>query len=96
MGSARTNFYRAAFDRQGFGEQLDEVQRLWQAGDREAAGAAVPREIGFRTNLLGTDDTVRDTLAKFADAGIDTLRVTLTGNDTDEKLASLARLLELL
>lgn len=95
MGSGKTNFYSAAFERQGFGEQIAEVQRLWQAGDRESAARAVPLEIGLRTNLLGTDETVRETLRGFADAGVDTLRVSLVGDDADTQLTALGRLLSL-
>jgi hypothetical protein len=29
------------------------IQRLWLAGDRQQAAATVPREIGFKTNLIG-------------------------------------------
>ena len=35
MGSSKTNFYNQAYTRMGFGEAVEEVQRLWAAGDRE-------------------------------------------------------------
>ena len=35
MGSATENFYNEAFARQGYGDDVREVQRLWLAGDRE-------------------------------------------------------------
>lgn len=96
MGSGKTNFYSAAFERQGYGPQIAEVHRLWQAGDREAAAAAVPSEIGLRTNLVGTDATVRETLEGFAAAGINTLRVSVVGDTADDKIAALERLMGLL
>ena len=34
MGSGSTNFYNRAFTRQGFGDAVAEVQRLWLSGDR--------------------------------------------------------------
>ena len=37
MGSATTNFYNNAFERQGYGDDVREVQRLWLAGDKDAA-----------------------------------------------------------
>src|SRR5262249_53748048 len=55
MGSATTNFYNNAFERQGYGEDVREVQRLWRDGDRDAARQRVPLEIGLGTNLIGTD-----------------------------------------
>ena len=62
MGSATTNFYNNAFERQGYGDDVREVQRLWLAGDKDAARERVPIEIGLGTNLIGTDDLVRDRL----------------------------------
>ena len=95
MGSTKTNFYSSAFARQGFGEAIEEVHRLWQAGDREGAAAAVPLEIGLRTNLVGTDDLIREQLQAYAVAGVSTLRVTVVGEDTEAKVTALGRLMDL-
>jgi F420-dependent oxidoreductase-like protein len=98
MGSAATNFYNNAFARQGYGDDVREVQRLWLAGDREAARRRVPIAIGLGTNLVGTDDLVRQRLRLHRDAGVTTLRVGLQGDsnaDLDRQLGDLARLLEL-
>lgn len=95
MGSAKKNFYNDAFARQGFGEDIAEVQRLWLEGDREAAAARVPTEIGLKTNLVGTPDLIRERLALYRDAGVTTLRVSLAGEDVDAKLQTLGTLLDL-
>lgn len=101
MGSTSTNFYNQAYTRQGFGDAVEEVHRLWQEGDREAAGAAVPMEIGLHTNLVGDDAAVTERLRRYRDASIDTLRVNITGDpDHDgtahgDRLDQLARLLDL-
>ena len=98
MGSATTNFYNNAFERQGYGDDVREVQRLWLAGDKDAARRRVPLEIGLGTNLIGTDDVVRERLRLHRDAGVTTLRVGLQADlqkDLDGALGDLARLLEL-
>ena len=100
MGSPAHNFYNDAFARQGFGDDVREVQRLWLAGDRDAARRRVPSEIGLRTNLIGGDDDVRARLRLYRDAGISTLRVTGMEETLDPtarsgRLESLARLLDL-
>jgi F420-dependent oxidoreductase-like protein len=98
MGSARTNFYKEAFVRQGFGDDVREVQRLWLAGDQDAARRRVPAAFGSGTNLIGTDDLVRDRLRIYRDAGITTLRVNLHGDpatELDRMLGDLDRLLRL-
>jgi F420-dependent oxidoreductase-like protein len=98
MGSAANNFYNNAFARQGYGDDVHEVQRLWLAGDREGARRRVPTAIGLGTNLIGTDQLVRDRLRLYRDAGVTTLRVGLSGDPATElerQLGDLARLLEL-
>ena len=95
MGSASSNFYNDAFERQGFGEDVAEVQRLWSAGDREAAGARVPIEIGLRTNLIGPPDEIRRRLREYRACGVNTLRVGPMGDSLDQRLAGLGQLLEL-
>lgn len=98
MGSAGTNFYNNAFERQGYGDDIREVQRLWLAGDKDGARRRVPIAIGLGTNLIGTDDLVRDRLRLYRDAGISTLRANLHGGpdaDLDHQLGDLERLLDL-
>lgn len=95
MGSSSTNFYNQAFARQGFGEAIEEVQRLWQAGDRDGAGEAVPIEIGLHTNLVGDDASVTERLRRYRDCGVDTLRVNISGEDNGDRLDQLARLMDL-
>src|SRR5438105_1472124 len=58
MGSPDRNFYNDAIARQGFGDEVARVQRLWLEGRRDAAGDAVPLEIGLTTNLVGTPTMV--------------------------------------
>jgi F420-dependent oxidoreductase-like protein len=94
MGSETTNFYNDAFERQGYGDDVREVQRLWLSGDRDGARRRVPIAIGLRTNLIGTDDMVRERLRLYRGAGITTLRAGLPGG-LDEQLGQLGRLLEL-
>ena len=94
MGSGRANFYNDAFGRLGFADEVAEVARRWQAGDREAAAAAVPLELGARTNLLGTPDMIAARLPAYRDAGITTLLAKLDG-PPEAMLASLATLVDL-
>jgi F420-dependent oxidoreductase-like protein len=95
MGSGSKNFYNDAFARQGYGDDVAEVQRLWRAGDRAAAAARVPIEIGLGTNLIGPPDVVRDRLREYRDCGVNTLRVNPIGGNTDERVAGLGQLMEL-
>jgi F420-dependent oxidoreductase-like protein len=93
MGAANRNFYNDAFARQGFGNDVAKVQRLWLAGDRAAAAARVPIELGLQTNLIGTKDMIAARVAEYRAAGVTTLLAKLDG-DLDRRVANLAQLME--
>ncbi len=95
MGSARTNFYNAAYRRGGFADAAEEVQRLWLAGRRDEAAAAVPDEMVLRTSLLGSEAAVRERLRLYREAGITTLRLDPVGASPTERLDVLGRAVEL-
>jgi F420-dependent oxidoreductase-like protein len=95
MGSPTRNFYNEAFARQGYGDDVREVQRLWLAGDQAAAKQRVPTAIGLGTNLIGTDDLVRDRLRLYRDAGITTLRAGLGSRRVGDQLDQLGHLVDL-
>jgi alkanesulfonate monooxygenase SsuD/methylene tetrahydromethanopterin reductase-like flavin-dependent oxidoreductase (luciferase family) len=57
----------------------------------------IPTAIGLGTNLIGTDDLVRDRLRLYRDVGITTVRANLCGDahaDFDRRLGDLERLLD--
>lgn len=96
MGSRDQNFYNAAFERQGFGDDVRAVQELWLSGKREAAAARVPIEIGRNTNLLGTPAMVKDRLRLYRRVGITTIQAKIGGTlreqiDTIAQLSDLVR-----
>lgn len=93
MGSASRNFYNEAFTRQGFGDDVVEVERLWRSGQREQAARRVPADIGRLTNLLGTEELVAERVRAYAAAGVTTLLAKLSGS-LEGRLATLATLLD--
>jgi F420-dependent oxidoreductase-like protein len=96
MGSARTNFYNAAYQRGGYADAAAEVQQLWVAGRREDAIAAVPDELALRTSFVGTDEMVLGRLRACRDAGVTTVRLDPAGDTVTARLDTLARGLDLL
>ena len=95
MGSATTNFYNDAYSRQGYAEVAAEVQQLWVDGKRDEAARRVPDEMVLATTLIGTEAMVRDRLRLWRDAGVTTARFYPAGGTLDERLATLARAMEL-
>ncbi len=94
MGSRDQNFYTAAFERQGYGDAVREVQELWLAGERERAADRVPVELGARTNLLGPPAAIEERLRRYRAAGITTLQLKLTG-PVHERLDTLGLVIDL-
>jgi hypothetical protein len=93
MGSASTNFYNQAFTRQGFGDDVEAVQQLWQQGRREEAAARVPIELGLGTNLLGTAAMIEERVRLYHAAGVDSFQAKTSGS-LDERLATVAQLID--
>lgn len=96
MGSAKTNFYNAAYARAGFEDAAKEVQALWVAGQRREAVAAVPDEMLLAANMIGTEEMVRARLRAFRDAGVDVLRLSSLGRSSTDRIAHLERCLDLI
>ena len=96
MGSATTNFYNAAYSRAGYADICQEVQRLWVAGDKAAAAAAVPDELVLSAYLIGDEQMVRDRVRTYAAAGVDTLRVAPQGRTSTEQIAHLEMAMDLI
>ena len=95
MGSRQHNFYNEVYQRAGYADMALEVQDLWFKKQREAAAARIPDELVLKTNLIGTEDMVRERLRAHRHAGVNTLQVNPDGQALDERLATLARLVEL-
>lgn len=95
MGSGSTNFYNNAYSRQGWAEVAAQVRERWQAGDRDGAAALVTDEMVLATTLIGTEETVRERLCVWRDAGVDTVRLYPAGDTLDARLANLAQGIDL-
>ena len=95
MGSAEHNFYNDAFKRQGYEEDAIAVQQLWLAGKRDEAARRVPDEMITHSNLLGTEDMVKERIQAYRNAGITTLRLAPEGKTVAEKIDCLGRAMDL-
>ena len=94
MGAPGKNFYNRVFSAQGYGDDIAAVYALWQAGKRAEAAARVPFDIGFKTNLLGPREVIRERIRLYRDAGITTLQAKVSGParlDTVAQLVDLVR-----
>jgi len=95
MGSRQHNFYNAAYRRAGYADEAVAVQKLWLEGKRDEATALVPDEMVLQTNLLGTEEMVRQRVRVHRDAGVTTLRVQPEGANLQERLDTLGKLVQI-
>jgi len=96
MGSRQHNFYNEVYRRAGYADIAIEVQDLWLKGQRKEATALVPDELVLKTNLIGSEEMVRERLRKYRTAGVNTLVVSPEGQTLEERVTTLGRLVELL
>jgi F420-dependent oxidoreductase-like protein len=95
MGSPQQNFYKDAYVRQGYPDLAERVQALWLERRRDEAAALIPDEFVIKSNLLGTDELVKQRLRVYRDAGVTTLRAAPAGETAAERLETLGRLMRL-
>jgi F420-dependent oxidoreductase-like protein len=92
MGSREHNFYNQVYQRAGYMELALKVQDLWLAGKKGEATDLIPDELILKTNLLGTDEMVKERLRLYRKVGVTTLRFEPDGKNLSEKLETLAHL----
>jgi len=95
MGSAKTNFYNAAFRRSGYADVAEEVQALWVAGKKSEAIARVPDELILKTSLIGSKEMIIERLRAYKAAGVNTFRLGAEGDNLQQKLQRLGTSLDL-
>jgi F420-dependent oxidoreductase-like protein len=95
MGSRDRNFYKEAYERQGYAEVVQQVQELWLDRRRDEAAALIPDEFVLRANLLGTEEMVKQRIRVYRDAGVTTLHASPHGETLEERLQTLGRLMDL-
>ena len=83
--------YQRMFAREGWGEACREVQRLWRARERQQALDAVPEALIRERTLIGEVDAVRERLAAYAAAGMDSAIATPVALPDEDYLADTAR-----
>jgi F420-dependent oxidoreductase-like protein len=69
MGSKGKNFYAEFARRMGYDAEVEQVQNLYLAGEKEKAAKAVPTDLIDRTSLIGPPERIRERLSAWKEAG---------------------------
>ena len=96
MGARSKNFYNELFASYGYEEEAAEIQDLYLAGKKQEAAAAVPKSFLEATSLIGPEGFVKDRLVELKESGVNALNVSLVGQSTAERIATLDSLRNLL
>jgi F420-dependent oxidoreductase-like protein len=86
MGSRKTNFYLNLAARLGFGDAATAVNEAFLAGDMGEAIAAVDDDLVETMSLCGCEERVREKLAAYEAAGVDTVVILPTSPSPSEQL----------
>ncbi|MFF5250934.1 LLM class F420-dependent oxidoreductase [Streptomyces leeuwenhoekii] len=95
MGAAGHNYYYDLVCRYGYRARAEAVARLYRAGDRTGAAAAVPAGLLEATTLCGTEGYVKERIAAYRAAGVTELQVVPVPGDGETEAGLLSRLKEL-
>lgn len=95
MGSRQQNFYNQLFRRYGYEAEAAEIQELYLTGKQPEAIGKVTDAMVDEVSIIGPAGHVKDRLAQFAEAGVDTLLVQVAETDPANMVRTLEQLAEL-
>lgn len=75
MGAAKRNFHKELMARMGFAQEAQEIQRLFLAGEKDKAVAAVPTRFADEISLCGPRDRIREKLADWENSPVTSLLI---------------------
>ena len=88
MGAKDQNFHKNVFERMGYAETADEVQRLYLAGEKEKAAASIPDALVDDLHIIGSASEVRERVAEWQETGgVTMLLLSLRSADEVRKVA---------
>lgn len=96
MGSREQNFYNRLFRRYGYEAEADKIQERYLSGRQPEAVGLITDEMIDEVSAIGSVGYVRDRLVQYAEAGVDTLQVSLYDPDPSRAVSTLETLAGLL
>ncbi|MCY4011447.1 MAG: LLM class flavin-dependent oxidoreductase [Gammaproteobacteria bacterium] len=86
--------YERMFAREGFAEACAEVQELWRARERDRALEAIPQALIRERTLVGDAAEIRERLAAYAGAGMDSSMVFPVSIPDEDYVTDAARIIK--
>jgi len=73
MGAKEQNFHKSVFDRMGYADLADEVQRLYLSGRKDEATGLIPDDLVTDMHIIGDAGYVKERVAQWESTGVTTL-----------------------
>ena len=89
MGAKEANFHKNVFDRMGYADLADEVQRLYLSGLKDDAAAMIPDELVHDMHIIGDAGYVKERVAEWESTGVTTLLLSCKDGDEVRRIAEL-------
>lgn len=89
MGAPELNFHAQVYRRMGYEKEVDEIGKLFQAGKKAEAAAAVPDELVLETAIIGNEAQVREQIGVWEASGVTMLLVSVPDIDQLKRVAPL-------
>jgi F420-dependent oxidoreductase-like protein len=87
MGAKEQNFHKNVFDRMGYGDLTDEVQRLFLSGLKDEAAGLIPDDLVHDMHIVGDEAYVKERVAAWEATGVTTLLLSLQSPDEVRRIA---------
>ncbi|MGZ4498541.1 MAG: LLM class F420-dependent oxidoreductase [Nocardioides sp.] len=89
MGAKEQNFHKQVFERMGYADTADEVQKLYLAGEKDRATALIPDDLVDDMHIIGTAGEVVERVAAWEETGVTTLLLSARSADEVRQVAEL-------
>ncbi len=87
MGAKEQNFHKQVFERMGYADLADEVQKLYLSGEKDRATALIPDELVDDMHIIGSEAEVKERVAQWEETGVTTLLLSLGSPDDVRRIA---------
>ena len=89
MGAKEANFHNQVFQRMGYADLAEEVQKLYLGGEKDRATALIPTELVDDMHIVGTAGEVKEKVAQWEETGVTTLLLSCRSADEIRSVAEL-------
>ena len=87
MGAKEQNFHKQVFERMGYAELADQVQKLYLSGEKDRATALIPDELVDDMHIIGSEAEVKERVAQWEETGVTTLLLSLGSPEEVRRIA---------